>query len=118
MYLYLQAKPKNWDSFATVSCKLVPVRLVFLKKNGHPLLTIKQLMKEIEESQKQKEVTQASIMEQPNPNPQEQKAHSLLLPFVGFKGTTINKNLNKTLKNVLPKQCKNKHYIHRSKIKQ
>ena len=75
-------------------------------------------MKEIEESQKQKEVTQASMMEQPNPNPQEQKAHSLLLPFVGFKGTTINKNLNKTLKNVLPKQCKNKHYIHRSKIKQ
>ena len=58
--------------------------------------TIKQLMQEMEESQKKKEVTQASMMDQPNS--QEQKVHSLLLPFTGSKGTTIVKNLNKTLK--------------------
>ena len=57
-------------------------------------------MNEIEEKQKQKEVTQISVTEQPNP--QEQKVHSLLLSFAGLKGTTIVKNLNKTLKNVLP----------------
>ena len=57
-------------------------------------------MNEIEEKQKQKEVTQISVTEQPNP--QEQKVHSLLLSFAGPKGTTIVKNLNKTLKNVLP----------------
>ena len=74
--------------------------MVFLKKNGYPLSTIKQLMKEVEEKQKQKEVTQISMTEQPNP--QEQKIHSLLLPFAGPKSTTIAKNLNKTLKNVLP----------------
>ena len=56
-------------------------------------------MKEIEESQKQKEVTQVSMMDQKNP--QEQKVHSLLLPFASSKGTTIVKNLNKTLKNLL-----------------
>ena len=72
---------------------------MFLKKNGYPLLTLKQLMKEIEEKQKQKEVTQISVTEQPNP--QEQKVHSLLLSFVGPKGTTMVKNLNKALKNVL-----------------
>ena len=44
---------------------------MFLKRNGYPLWTIKQLMKEIEEKQKQKEVTQISMTEQPNP--QEQK---------------------------------------------
>ena len=32
-----------------------------MKKNGYPLLTIKQLMKEIEEMQKQKEATQTSM---------------------------------------------------------
>ena len=113
LYLY-------WDSFARVSWKggtlrtlvnraylicsnkellhkeLAYLGSVFLKKNGYPLCTIKQLMKEIEESQKQKEVTQVSMTEQPNP--QEQKVHSLLLPFAGSKGTTIVKNLNKTLK--------------------
>ena len=46
-------------------------------------------------------------------NPQEQKVHSSLLSFAGPKGTTIVKNFNKTLKNVR----KNKHYLHRSKIK-
>ena len=39
-------------------------------------------------------------------NPQEQKVHSLLLPFASSKGTTIVKNLNKTLKNVLPSNVK------------
>ena len=63
-------------------------------------------MKEIEESQKQKEVTQVSMMEQPNP--QEQKVHSLLLPFVSSKGTTNVKNLNKTLKNILPSNTKSR----------
>ena len=72
---------------------------MFFKKNGHPLSTIKQLMKEIEENQKQKQVTQISMTEQPNP--QEQKVHSLLLPFAGPKGITLVKNLNKTLKNIL-----------------
>ena len=49
-------------------------------------------------------MTQISMTEQPNP--QEQKVHSLLLPFVGSKGTTIVINLNKTLKNVLPSNVK------------
>ena len=75
-----------------------------MKKNGYPLSTIKQLMKEIEEKQKQKEVTQISVTKQPNP--QEQKVHLLLLPFAGPKCTTILKNLNKTLKNVLPRNVK------------
>ena len=77
---------------------------MFFKKNGYPLSTIKQLMKEIEENQKQKQVTQISMTEQPNP--QEQKVHSLLLPFAGPNGTTVVKNLNKTLKNVLPSNVK------------
>ena len=75
-----------------------------MKKNGYPLSTIKQLMKEIEERQKQKEVTQINMTEQRNL--QEQKVHSLLLPFAGPKGKTIVKNLNKTLKNVLPSNVK------------
>ena len=86
-----------------------------MKKNGYPLSTIKQLMKEIEESQKQKEVTQISMTEQPNP--QEQKVHSLLLPFAGSKSTTIVKNLDKTLKKVLPSNGKTRITIQRSKIK-
>ena len=86
-----------------------------MKKNGYTLSTIKQLMKEIEEKQKQKKVTQISMTEQPNP--QEQKVHSFLLPFAGPKGTTIVKNLNKTLKNVLPCNEKNTHNKHRPKIK-
>ena len=53
-------------------------------------------MKEIEESQKQKKVTQISMTEQPNPK--EQRVHSLLLPFAGSKGTTIIKNINRTFK--------------------
>ena len=61
-------------------------------------------MQEIEKSQKQKEVTRVSMTDQPNP--QEQKVHSLLLPSAGSKGTTIVKNLNKTLKNVLPSNVK------------
>ena len=61
-------------------------------------------MQEIEKSQKQKEVTRVSMTDQPNP--QEQKVHSLLLPSAGSKGTTIVKNLNKTLKNVLPSNIK------------
>ena len=80
--------------------QLAYLKSVFLKKNGYPLSAIKQLMKETEERQKQKKITQISMTEQPNP--QEQKVHSLLLPFAGSKGTTIVKNLNKTLKNVLP----------------
>ena len=84
--------------------ELAYLRLVFLKKNDYPLWTMKQLMKEIEESQKQKEVTQISITELENS--QEQKFHSLLLHFVGSKGTTIVKNLNKTLKIVLPNNVK------------
>ena len=94
----------HWDVFAPVSWKrgtlrtlvnraylvcsnkellhkeLAYLRSVFLEKYGYPLTTIKQLMKEIEENQKQKEVTQISMMEQPNP--QEQKVHALLLSFV------------------------------------
>ena len=66
--------------------------------------SIKQLMQKIEESQKQKEVIHVSMTNQPNP--QEQKVHSLLLPFTGSKGTTIVKNLNKTLKNALPSNVK------------
>ena len=62
-----------------------------MKKNGYPLWTIKQLMKEIEKSQTQKEVTQISMTEQVNP--QEQRVNSLLLPFAGSKGTSIVKNL-------------------------
>ena len=61
-------------------------------------------MKEVEESQKQKEITQISKTQQPNPK--EQTVHSLLLPFAGFKGTIIVKNMNKTLKNVLPNNVK------------
>ena len=44
------------------------------------------------------------MMEQPNP--QEQKVHSLMLPIADSKGTTVVKNLNKTLKNVLPSNVK------------
>ena len=40
------------------------------------------------------------------PNQQEQKFHSLLLPFVGPKGSAIVKNLNETLKKVLPINAK------------
>ena len=61
-------------------------------------------MQEIEESQKEKEVTQVSMIDQLNP--QEKKVQSLLLPFTCSKGTTIVKNLNKTLKNVLPSNAK------------
>ena len=95
----------HWDAFAPVSWKwgtlrtlvnrvylvcsnkellhneLAYLKSVFLKEYGYPLLTIKGPMKEIDEKQKQKEVTQISVTEQPNP--QEQKVHSLLLPFVG-----------------------------------
>ena len=122
----------HWDAFAPVSWKrgtlrtlvnraylvcsnkellhnkLAYLRSVFLEKYGYPLTTIKQLMKEIEENQKQKEVTQISMMEQPNP--QEQKVHSLLLSFVSSKSTAIVKNLNKTLKSVLPNNVK--HALH------
>ena len=73
----------HWDAFAPVSWKrgtlrtlinraylicsnkellhkeLAYLRSIFLKKNGYPLSTIKQLMKEIGESQKQKEVTKS-----------------------------------------------------------
>ena len=84
--------------------ELAYLRSVFLKKNGYPSLTIRQLMQEIEESQKEKEVTQVSVTDQPNP--QEQKVHSLLLPFAGSKGTTIVRNLSKTLKNILPSNVK------------
>ena len=118
----------HWDAFTPVSWKrgtlrtlvnraylvcsnkellrkeLAYLKSVFLKKNGYTLSTIKQLMKEIEEKQKQKKVTQISMTEQPNP--QEQKVHSFLLPFAGPKGTTIVKNLNKTLKDVLPSNVK------------
>ena len=84
--------------------ELAYLRSVFLKKNGYPLSTIKQLMKKIEESQKQKEVTQVGMTDQPTP--QEQKVNSLLFLFAGSKGTTIVENLNKTLKNVLPSNVK------------
>ena len=53
---------------------------------------------------KQKKVTQISMMEQPNP--QEQRVYSLLLPFAGSQGSTIVKNLNKTLENALPNSVK------------
>ena len=62
------------------------------------------MIKEIAESQKQKKVTQISMTEQASP--QEQRVRSLLLPFPGSKGTTIIKNINKTLKNVLPTNLK------------
>ena len=39
-------------------------------------------------------------------SPQERRVRSLLLPFPGSKGTTIIKNINKTLKNVLPTNLK------------
>ena len=118
----------HWDTFAPVSRKrgtlrtlinraylicsnkellhkeLAYLRSVFLKKNGYPLSTIKKLMQEIEEKQKQKEVTQVSVTDQPNP--QQQKIHSLMLPFASSEGTTIVKNLNKTLKNVLSSNVK------------
>ena len=61
-------------------------------------------MKEVEESQKQKEVTQISMAEQSNPK--ELRVHSLLLRPAGSKGTTIVKDLNKTLKSVLPIKAK------------
>ena len=60
-------------------------------------------MKEIEESQKQKEVTEVSMTEQPNP--QELRLHSLVLPFASSKVTTIVINLNK--KDTLNTQVKN-----------
>ena len=69
------------------------------QKNGHFLWTIKQLIKEVEERKKQREVNQIVLTEQPNSK--EQRVHSLLLPFADSKGTTIVQNLNKTLKNVL-----------------
>ena len=47
--------------------ELAYLKSVFLKKNGYPLSTVKQLMKEIEEKQKQKKVTQISVTEQLNP---------------------------------------------------
>ena len=40
--------------------KLAYLRPIFLKKNDYPLRTIKLLIKKVEESQKQKEVTQIS----------------------------------------------------------
>ena len=55
-------------------------------------------MKEVKDSQKQQEVTHNSMVEQPNP--QEERNYSLL-SFTGSKGTTIVKNMKKTLKNVL-----------------
>ena len=60
-------------------------------------------MKEIEESQKQKEVTEVSMTEQPNP--QELRLHLLVLPFASSKVTTIVINLNK--KDALNTQVKN-----------
>ena len=63
----------------------------------------------------QKEITQFSTTDQPNS--QEEKVDSFLLPLAGSKGTTIVKNVNKTLENVLPSNVKNTHYIHRSRIK-
>ena len=80
-----------------------------MKKNGYPFSTIKQLMKEIEESQKQKEVTQVSMTDQLNP--QQQTVHSLLLRFAGSKGTTIAKNLNITLKNALTSNVKHASHM-------
>ena len=118
----------HWDAFAPVSWKrgtlrtvinraylvcsnkellhkeLAYLKSVLMKINGYLLSTIEQLMKEIEEKQKQKQVTQISMTEQLNP--QEHKVHSLLLPFGGPKGTTIVKNVNKSLKNVLPTNVK------------
>ena len=58
-----------------------------MKKNGYPLSTIIQLMKEIEERQKQKEVIQISM--KVLPNPLEQKVQSLILPFVVPKGIQL-----------------------------
>ena len=63
------------------------------------LWTIKQLIKEVEERKKQREVNQIVLKEQPNSK--EQRVHSLQLPFADSKGTTLVQNLNKTLKNVL-----------------
>lgn len=60
-------------------------------------------MKEVKESQKQKEVTHNSMVEQPNP--QEERVYSLL-SFTGSKGTTIVKNQNETLENILPNNAK------------
>ena len=59
------------------------LRPVILRKNNYPLWTIKQLMKEVEESQKQKEVSQISMAEQSNPK--ELRVHSLLLCLAGLK---------------------------------
>ena len=118
----------HWDEFTPVSWKrgtlrtlvnraylicsnnellhkeLAYLKSVFLRKNGYLLSTIKQLIKETEESQTQKEVIQVSMTE--HPNPQEQKVHLLLLPFAGSKDTTNVKNLNKTLRNVFPSNVK------------
>ena len=47
--------------------ELAFLRLVFLKKNSYPLSMIRQLMQEIKESQKEKEVTQVSMTNEPNP---------------------------------------------------
>ena len=118
----------HWDAFTPVSWKrgtlrtlvnraylvcsnkelphkeLAYLKSVLLKKNGYPLSTIKQLMKEIEEKEKLKEITQIGMAEQPSL--QEQKVHSLLLLFLGPKCTAIIQNLNKTLKNVLPSKVK------------
>ena len=121
LYLYWDAyKPVSWKRGTLGTCvnrvylvcsnkellhkELANLKSVFLKKNGYPLSTMSQLMKEIEEKQKEKEVTQISMTEQSNP--QEEKVHSLLLPFTGPKGTSIVKNLNKTLKNVLSSNVK------------
>ena len=118
----------HWDAFAPVSWKqwtlrtlviraylicsnkellhkeLEYLRSVFLKKNGYPLSTIKKT----NERNRRKSKTKWSHPSQYDgtANPQEQKVHSLLLPFADSKGTTIVKNLNKTLKNVLPSNVK------------
>ena len=72
------------------------LKIGVFEENAYPLSAIKHLMKEIEEKQKQKEATQLSMTEQANP--QEQKIHSLLLPFPGPKGTTAVKNLKQHIK--------------------
>lgn len=60
-------------------------------------------MKEKEENQNKKEVTQVSMTQQPNAK--EIRVHSLILPIAGPKGTTA-KNQNKTIKNVLSNNVK------------
>ena len=58
---------------------------------------------------KEVKVTQISMTEQPNPK--EQRIHSLLLPFVESQGRTNVKNPNQTLQNneVIT------HFIHRGR---